>query len=1612
MKISHLTGFVPTFCFAILLLTQTASAQTTSCDNRYGYGGGPINVSALTDRLEVTCNTTPADHNITQGTGEGFRAICKDCVPSEYGPERAYTAGTEGCTAYGKKLVIEFQSPVAELYLPVNGARTVTDNRGMTVQVDPDGGLAYFPGGGITSVTISNPREFDAYYANGQLYAHGAWEIWTSNASWVYDFDYQPCNCNRPAITTPAPQSPFSPDWNSNGIPDWRMDAEISQDDGLVLKNVRLENRYMAEKISVPYYFLETNSIPIAQRGELKPNSSDPTMASRLVDFDVWNDDEKLVVEARYVISGIPAGSENCLHIVQRYEFHKRQPGDKCEPSGKLPCARWNPIVTYRFSGPEGELRAINIPQRFHYRVNGFNGNGVGLFRDCDELRPCLLGGGIVFREKTNPLSYELGSNVIIGGKSANRWDNFHQTFKYTVDEPATFPNFRNPGCPECVHTHWRWGTVLDYSFSSGKVLTAADSNQDVDIAVTRFRSGEEEDPSHYLDLLTEPEPIQTPGYLSGSLYDYAAEDVVFWYSSTGHQPSDTFFPTPGAFFNPSFEGYIAPVADTLPGDSPTTLSKDKKDMSINSSTDRPVSVAFADLYADGPTGFEFTDPSSLGALPSGYAVYDADVYQIASNAIVSGPHVVDFNVPSVGNEDVFGSLRILHLEPDSFDPAKGRLVDRTVLSPESPAPDFAGRTISARVNGLGTFVLATKQPAPPNTDLADLSVSVADSTNSVAAGTNLTYTITLRNDGPQPAEEVMLKDSLPPEAEFISVTTTDGTCREFEGNVLCTVSTLASGADATVTVVVKPSDGGSEVPAGGIPIRNVAMIKSDEGDSNLANNTFIETTMLLPDPNLAPTISVSSPVTGTAVVGPTNIVIEAEASDSDGSIAEVNFYDNGNLLGAGTPTGGNQYTFTWNNGDFGPHALIAVAVDDDGKSRSSEPVNLLVNGSATVAITSPVNLKVFNRPTDVVIRADASLTGGTIDRVDFYADGFLLGEGTFSVGQYSFTWTAPPAGNHSLVALVIDADNIATASTAVNIFLNDPPVIALTSPTTGTVVPAGTVNFTLTANANDWNGGVRRVDFLANGVLIGSSATAGANQFSFVWQNAPAGTYSLSAVAIDNYDAITTSAPVNIRINSAPTGSFVNPPGGSQFISPASITLLANASDFDGTVSKVEFFANGYRVGIGTPIGGNQFQFVWNNVGIGSYGFTAYATDNDGARTGISGTIVTVTAPILFVTGSTTLSASDAAIRTRLENLGYTVTVKDGASSTTADAAGKAVVVISSTITPASVGTKFRTVAVPVVLWESGLFVNMGMTPSGNQNSGTTNNQTQVQIANSSHPLAAALSGNQTVSASNAMSWGKPNANASSVATLVGDTTKSVIFGYQTGAVMPGLTAPANRVGLYMSDVTASSFSTNGGKLFDAAIKWASGGSILTGSFASLSPGSVNLTNEGLAYWTHWGHGSFPQFDHKDVLTQLISGYATLGTSAVNSFADNLVSYSWSDGQPTVSTSGTTTGVFVNNTPGNGFEVTIPADTNLKTLKIYVGVWFAQGRLEAAFTDGSAPVYVDTSIGAAPGRSNGVYTIQFKSAAPSQTLRIRYTIQTNHFPPYGNVTLESMALR
>jgi hypothetical protein len=84
-------------------------------------------------------------------------------------------------------------------------------------------------------------------------------------------------------------------------------------------------------------------------------------------------------------------------------------------------------------------------------------------------------------------------------------------------------------------------------------------------------------------------------------------------------------------------------------------------------------------------------------------------------------------------------------------------------------------------------------------------------------------------------------------------------------------------------------------------------------------------------------------------------------------------------------------------------------------------------------------------------------------------------------------------------------------------------------------------------------------------------------------------------------------------EFNAAPAVALTAPEPNSTFIPPTSITLSAAASDADGTVTNVEFYANGTFIGADTVA---PFGVVWSNAVAGSYSLTARAFDQEGAVT------------------------------------------------------------------------------------------------------------------------------------------------------------------------------------------------------------------------------------------------------------------------------------------------------------------------------------------------------------------------------------------------------------
>lgn len=96
---------------------------------------------------------------------------------------------------------------------------------------------------------------------------------------------------------------------------------------------------------------------------------------------------------------------------------------------------------------------------------------------------------------------------------------------------------------------------------------------------------------------------------------------------------------------------------------------------------------------------------------------------------------------------------------------------------------------------------------------------------------------------------------------------------------------------------------------------------------------------------------------------------------------------------------------------------------------------------------------------------------------------------------------------------------------------------------------------------------------------------------------------------------------------NAAPTVAFTSPTAGAMFTAPASIELLAQATD-DRGITKVEFFNGATKIGEANAA---PYRLLWP-AGVGSYTLKAVATDTDGltAQTTVSVTVV-VAGPVLI---------------------------------------------------------------------------------------------------------------------------------------------------------------------------------------------------------------------------------------------------------------------------------------------------------------------------------------------------------------------------------------------
>lgn len=283
------------------------------------------------------------------------------------------------------------------------------------------------------------------------------------------------------------------------------------------------------------------------------------------------------------------------------------------------------------------------------------------------------------------------------------------------------------------------------------------------------------------------------------------------------------------------------------------------------------------------------------------------------------------------------------------------------------------------------------------------------------------------------------------------------------------------------------------------------------------------------------PSVTVTSPTSGATVSGAINVT--AAASDAVGVVG-VQFFLDGQLLGqedAGAPYSTSLATTTIPNG---PHVLIARARDAAGNVASSASVPFIVaNSDITTPVVTITGIPQGASLTGTVVVAAAASDNVGVVGVQFLVDGSALGSED-TTAPYSVAWNTltGPNGAHVLSARARDAaGNVATATVGVTV-ANDvtPPVVSMTAPGAGATVAA---IVTVSATATD-AGGVAGVQFLLNGVALGTEDTAA--PYSILWNTAGAsnGVHTLAARARDA-SGNTATATRTVTVSNAPPVSL-----------------------------------------------------------------------------------------------------------------------------------------------------------------------------------------------------------------------------------------------------------------------------------------------------------------------------------------------------------------------------------------------------------------------------------------------------------------------------------------
>jgi uncharacterized repeat protein (TIGR02059 family) len=515
-------------------------------------------------------------------------------------------------------------------------------------------------------------------------------------------------------------------------------------------------------------------------------------------------------------------------------------------------------------------------------------------------------------------------------------------------------------------------------------------------------------------------------------------------YSSTGVAPSLTYISSVIENATPSVleMTYNLSLTNIVPATSAFTVMINSTVRSVSSVSISGTKVA---LTLSSPVAYgdvvtvAYTKPSanplqtSTGSEAESFAAKSV-TNNVASTEPVYVSSVIQDATPSV--LEMTYSLTLADIVPaTSAFTVRVNSATRTVSS-VSVSGTKVSLTLSSPVEYGDVVTIAyTKPSTNPLQTLSGgqaASITAQSVTNSVAAPLPVYVSSVIQNATPSVLEmtySLALANIVPATSAFTvrvnSTTRTVSSVSVSGTKVSLTLSSPVVNGDVVTVAYTKPWTNPLQTSSGG----EAASI----GNQSVVNNVSAPA-------NQPPVVSISSPTKNSSFVAPATIVIDATASDPDGTVSKIEFYNGNTKLGECTSL---PYSFTWKEVPEGTYELTAVAIDNLNARTVSDHVFITVTKSTPVVNQLPIvsvsarkKNKHYKKHDNLVIDISAEDPDGSVSKVEIKNGSITIAEMTES--PYTYTIMDADTGMYVITAIATDNLGAVSVSETLELFVEE----------------------------------------------------------------------------------------------------------------------------------------------------------------------------------------------------------------------------------------------------------------------------------------------------------------------------------------------------------------------------------------------------------------------------------------------------------------------------------------------------------------------------------------------------------------------------------------------